>query len=237
MIEKLKERFQHINVEDAYPYIQDVFSRLPDEEQKKLLENKKIEIITMKKDERGSQISFRIPVESLILFNWQELSGLRDLQIKYGIAHEIAHHFAGRGETGLWEKEADDLLRKWGFEKEIEAAGYSESYFEGKGYNIGYEGAEKELSPSDTQWFPILCMLINDWKNDKLIFEKENNLYSFIYTTSIGDSLNQEADNKTINDDNRRSLAKGVMYGIMYKVKELEGKKKLQNDIKSKFRG
>ena len=224
MIKKLKERFKFIDEEDVWPYLENVLNRIPDKERAELLNDKNIEIINIKKGVRGFQIPFRNPVDSLIFFNWVEISDLSALAKRYGVAHEIAHHFAGTGMTGLREKEADDLLRKWGFEKEIEAAGYSAPCFENKGYNIGYEESKKNLLPSES-WFGILCYSIKDWENEGLTLDQKKNLLRYIDDTSIAAKLYEEPDNRNLSDDNRESLLNGIRCGIMFRVKELEKQK------------
>ena len=194
---------------------------MPEKEKTELFKNKNIEIITIKK-ERGCQIPFNNPIDSLIYLNWSEISRLSDLEKTYGVAHEIAHHFAGRGRTGLREMEAEDLLRTWGFEKEIEAAGYSAPEFEKKGYSIGYEGAKKEFSSSGAHWLYILEHTIYNWENEEMTKDQEKNLIQFINLTSILNESNKEIEDNNIQDKNLDSFMKGVICGIMRRVKELK---------------
>lgn len=223
MINKLKERFSFIDVEEIWPYLENVVNRMPDKIQKTLLENKKIEILTT--NERSIWIVFRNPIESLIYLNWERVSNeseKRDLKIKFGIAHEIAHHFAGRGKTGLMEMEAENLMRKWGFEKEIEAADYSAPKFERKGYNIGYVGAKNEFSHSGAHWLSVLEDSMYYWENEDLTIDQKNNLIQFINFTAISEECNKEIEDDNIKDENLDSYMNGIFCGIMHRVKELK---------------
>lgn len=221
MIEKLKKRFKNIEEKEVWPYLKNVVNRLPDKERDELFKNEKFEIITFKKVP-CVHVFFKKPIESLIYLDWAELCKKTELERNFGIAHEIAHHIGGGGTTHLWEWEAENKMREWGFEKEIEAADYLAPKFEKKGYDIGYGWAKKELSLSETQFFPILRMFICDWENEALTSEQENNLYSIINSTSMVDKFYEETDDNNIKDDDHNSLVKGVMCGIMYRVKELK---------------
>jgi hypothetical protein len=235
MRERLKERFEFINVEEIWPYLENVMVRLPDKEREELFKNKKIEVISVM-HERGSQIHFRAPIKSLICLNWAVIAKLKtDPEKRYGIAHEIAHHFAGRGRTGLREKEALDKMREWGsFDDEIEAANHKEPIWEARGYEIGYEWATNHLSPSDEQYLPNLRYFVNKWENDELTSDDSETLRRVIKPRYIFDEFYANTPNG-VKDKYNETLEQGIVFGVMRRVQQLEGKS-ARTELGARFR-
>jgi hypothetical protein len=72
-----------------------------------------VQVISLNGDFNGFQQSFSKAVKSIVCINWGKLKKENEDYKIYGIAHEIAHHFAGEGKSKLLEKEANGWLRKW----------------------------------------------------------------------------------------------------------------------------
>jgi hypothetical protein len=65
-------------------------------------------------------------------------------RIIFTIAHEIARYVTKKGEAEeVVRRKVEDLLVKWGFEKELEAFRYDTAIAESKGYKISYEWAKR----------------------------------------------------------------------------------------------
>ena len=80
---------------------------------------------------------FGAPIKTLVYLNTKILME-PDHQIIHTIASEIAHHISKKEGTHVSEREVDELLIKWGFEKEVDAVRYdqvvSDSNFRDKSY-------------------------------------------------------------------------------------------------------
>ena len=142
------------------------------------------------------------------------------------IAHELAHWIAGKGETGLYEKEAEDLLMKWGFEEEAQYVRYHQPILESGGYRIGYEWAKKQDEKDLLYRFE---KYYDDWNADGLSAERLETLVYNADPSSIFDTMccfeeegglnGEESEEDMIIDDG--SMDKGIVWGIMAVVKEI----------------
>jgi hypothetical protein len=103
---------------------------------------------------------FDEPVETLLILNTKMLKepGHR---ILLTIALEIACHIAGieRGNEDI--KEAESLLRQWGFVEEIEAVRHDQIIEKSPGYKIGYQWARSQNKNYLMQHFGLY---FDDWK-------------------------------------------------------------------------
>jgi len=169
-------RFQNCNSK-FYPYIEKVLKRLPEEVCfSSVLDDLNFEIISFgTPDIAGRFINFSNKIENLVILN-ESILHLAEFQIIHTVAHEIAHKIAGGGETGLYEKEAEELLVKWGFEKEVEAADYYIPIVESEGYQIGFKWAAKQEDLSDFEEF------YQEWDEEIL---SDKRLEELIYTSDI----------------------------------------------------
>jgi hypothetical protein len=88
-----------------------------------------------------------------------------DHQIIHTIASEIAHHISKKEGTYVSEREVDELLIKWGFEKEVEAVRYDLMITKSKEYRVGYEWAKKQDVDDLMQHFGLF---FDQWNNKGL---------------------------------------------------------------------
>ncbi len=210
---------------DVRPYIPRVLDRLFPEKRKILeakLDNGSLQIISsdIKKENPYFEVKFSNSVESIIYIDFKKLKKEEKSEnhIIYGIAHEIGHHFAGKGESGLLEKEANDWLKKWGdFNEIIEAVKDPRPINENKGYEIGYYWA---CSQDSKELWKIYECFLRLWSDGKLKRWDEDKLeYDLLLASKpdIKTALNEHKE-KTDNDD----IKKGVAFGIMKRVREIE---------------
>ena len=131
------------NLDDRYySHLEKALNRLPKDIREIVLEDKSIEIIGNESFliADGSYRRFDNSVSAIIYLNTLFLKRSED-DIIHTIAHEIAHHFTGEGKSGLWEKEAEELLVQWGFLESPEKIKYYKAISESWGFKVGYDWA------------------------------------------------------------------------------------------------
>ena len=207
------------------PWIDKVLQKLQPEKGVELLNDKSLRIISISEKRNGFYLKFREPVKSIIYINLEEIKkSAKEKQsneeeyIIYSIAHEIGHHFAGRGESGLLEKEANDWLENWGdFKEIIEKVKHLAPIREKNGYIIGYEVARSEDSK---ELWKIYQPFLRLWNDKKLKRWEEHELEEELLIASTPHRITalNEHKEETDNDD----IRKGIAYGIMKRVRELD---------------
>ena len=212
-----KTRFKYCD-ERLYPFLDKVVNRLPEKVKRTVLQDQSFQIVSC--GAWGRYYQFDTPVKHLAFIN-ESILKEPEFRIIHTIAHEIAHWIDGKGKTGLWEKEAEDLLIKWGFEKEVEKAQYWRPIGESKGYKIGYEWAKKhEDDLSKYEEF------FDEWNEGRFSEERLNSLFEAVLPKSVLDEMGywEEEQTEDINEestvDDGVSLEKGILGGIMGFMKE-----------------
>ena len=159
-----------------------------------------------------------------------------DYHIVYTIAHEIAHYIAGDGITGLREKEADDLLYKWGFKEELEKNKHFRKNLQSISYKAGYEWAKGKDDDFIIHQFDEFY---DEWNEKIISAERLQELQyivdipSILHTFYINKSISYESrerimeDVKNIEvvDAEEGFLERGVICGIKTNLKERKVKK------------
>ena len=213
-----------------YPYLARVFERLPEEVREKVLNDTSLQILT---DEDmlnacALRYDFGNPVKALVYLSSKILTEPGH-QIIYTIAHEIAKYVLSTGETKtkFCEKDIEDVLVRWGFEKEIEAVRYDEALTESEGYKTGYEWAKKQNKDYLMQHFGLYFDVWNESGLGKMPSKVLNKLYRHDETDSILDNIIQLKKGKRIEPAKDRtlevhSLRIAMLAGIMVAVKEFE---------------
>ncbi len=146
-----------------YSYLRRVIERLPVEVREIVLNDMSFQILT--DDELLEALvlryEFSAPIRTLVYLNTKILKE-PDHQIIYTIASEIAHYILKQEETHLSEPKVDDLLMKWGFDQEVEAARFDEVISESEGYKRGYDWAKKQNRDYLMQHFGLYFDQWND---------------------------------------------------------------------------
>jgi hypothetical protein len=232
VISKKLSRFGRCN-RGFFPYIEKVLMRLPEEICQSFLDDPSFDMVSFK-DALGMFCPFSSEIKALIILNGDILKE-PEFQIIHTIAHEIAHKVIGKGESGLYEKEAEELLVKWGFQEEVEKVDYARTWLEGGGYKTGYEWAAKQ---DDLRRFEEYY---DEWDQGKLFGERWDELFYEADPLSIQHEMGQLAEgtevkaeddlskipSKTVIDFDG-SHERGIVYGIMSYLK-----KKKENALKN----
>jgi hypothetical protein len=217
IFKNLDERF--------YPYLEKALNRLPSDVQEIILDDKSVEIIGDESFLKANGLYRKLDnqVSAIIYLNALYLKSSED-DIVHTIAHEIAHHFAGKGKSGLWEKEAEELLVKWGFLDGPEKIEYYRAIGESWGFNVGYDWANKQdeddLLDDFEQYF-------DEWNEGRISGERLEQLHYLIDPSSLLDQASpaEKVTNGAANKDDsfidNGTLDKGVIWGIMCRVKEI----------------
>ena len=218
-MERLK-RFEYCG-EGLIPYIEKALNLFHPEKKEDFLNNKYLQVVSSDKSERGFQLTFNKPVKSIIYLNAEkiEMDAEKEGQKKedffiYGIAHEIAHYFAGKGESLLLEKEANDWLKKYGnFNELIKKINHRGPLDEEKGYIYGYDYANKK-DKDKVSLLEEFSAYLDLWTLKEFSAKKEkeiiDNLVDYVNATMF-----IELDNRNLD------YRKGVAMGIMKRVREI----------------
>ncbi|UCF93905.1 MAG: hypothetical protein JSW39_07010 [Desulfobacterales bacterium] len=143
-MEELQQRFKDCDPR-FWPYLEKVFNRLPPDLKADIFETPGFQILADEAlhEKCVMHHGFAHPVETLVLVN-TKLLGEADHRILLALASEIAYYAAARAKVGADPKEAEVLLRQWGFGAEIEAVRYDEALAKSSGYQTGYRWARNQ---------------------------------------------------------------------------------------------
>lgn len=151
MIEERVEQFRCSP--EFHPYLIEALQRLPENVlHEEVLDDPRLEIVSIGPEIYGRCLSLTSPVDHLIILNETILTQPKT-EIIHTIIHELAHKAVnGRG-TGLREKDAEILVRAWGFAEESKAVRYMPALLEVEGYIMGYEWASRQEDLSGFEEF------------------------------------------------------------------------------------
>jgi hypothetical protein len=224
------EKISRFKFDAAFqPYLVKVLNRLPADVKEKILNDKTLQLISSRSviEIAGIYFYFDEPISHLVYLNGNILK-TPEYNIIHTIAHELAHYIVGRGQTGLYEKEAEDLLIKWGFEEESKKVDYQTPFLESSGYEIGYKWA---LEQKDNELLSNFGEFYEPWDNGTLSAEQ---LQDLLYVTDVASILSPNFE-PTSTDESMEQMSepdaiidfdlsadKGVIWGIMARVKEIK---------------
>ena len=210
-----------------YPYLTRVIERLPEDVQKKVLGDKSFQILADDDILNAcvARYNFRNPVKVLVYLS-SEILTKPGHQIIYTIAYEIAKYVLSivEIEAEFREKDIDDLLMLWGFEKEAEAVRNDKAITESEAYKIGNEWARKQSHDYLMQHFGLY---FDEWNGSGLGSKVLNKLNQHAETGLLLENIIQLKKEKELEFSKDRtletlSLRKAMLAGIMVAIKEFE---------------
>ena len=155
---------------EFYPHINAVLERIPkDVVDREILNDPTVKIVSFDPEETlGRYVPFATSVKHLIILN-KSLLGEQKFQVVHTIAHELAHKITWSCKDILKERAAEELIVKWGFEKESKEVAYFRPIFEAEGHEEGYEWAKKQDDLSQyeeyySRWVED-CLGTKDWED------------------------------------------------------------------------
>ena len=209
-----------------FPYVRRVTGRLPEEVKEIFLNDMSFQILSDDEvlEALVLRYEFSSPIKTLVYLNTKMLME-PDHQIIHTIASEIAHHISKKEGTHVSERKIDDLLIKWGFEKEVEAVRYDLMITESKEFRIGYNRAKKQDANDLMQHFGLFFDQWNDKGLGRLSSKELNNYNRRVETGPIlEDSLQFSKLGFVVSDNGKipDSLSnwKAMLAGIFTAVKE-----------------
>ncbi len=210
-----------------YPYLAAVFERLPEAARDKILSDESFQILTDEDIFNAYLLryDFASPVKALVYLNSKILTKSGH-QIIYIIAHEVAKYVLSvtEAEAGFCEKDIEDLLMDWGFEKEAEAVRNDKAITESEAYKIGNEWARKQSHDYLMQHFGLY---FDKWNGSGLGCKVLKELNQHAETDLMLDTIIQLKKEKELEHSKDRtlqtpSLRKAMLAGIMVAIKEFE---------------
>lgn len=140
----LQERFRHLDAR-FLTYLEEVLARVPAEVRENILGHADFQLIADDAFLNTCVVrqAFIPPVQTLAYINTKILQepGHR---IVLALASQIAFYTCSREKPQVEGKEAEDLLRKWGFEEELNAVRHEEALAKSEGYKVGYRWAKNQ---------------------------------------------------------------------------------------------
>ena len=211
-----------------YPYLTRVFERLPEEVREKVLNDTSFQILADEDILKACVLryDFGNPVKALLYLSSKTLTKPGH-QIIYTVAHAIAKYVLStvQTKTEFRERDIEDLLIQWGFEKEVEAARYDLATIDSEGYQAGYQWAKKQSKDYLMQHFGLYFDEWNESGLGRMPSKGLNKLNQHDETVSILDNIVELKKGKEIEPASNRtletlSLRKAMLAGIMMAVKE-----------------
>ncbi len=224
-MDKRITRFKHCDPR-FYPYLENVFKRLPAEVKENVLNNEAFQIVSHDDFHEMCMLSYQFdhPVEKLVYLNTKVLKEAEHRAI-CTIAHAIAYA-VGEKDRALQERELEKLLVDWGFEQELEAVRYCRAIFESASYKIGYEWAKKQNRDYLIQHFGLYFDEWNERGLGRMSRERFQELYDQADISSILAHMPQIQKQKHIEPEKEKVSSaftsdEAIIAGIMAAVKEM----------------
>jgi hypothetical protein len=225
----MEQRFARFKYCDSrfFPYLERVVNRLPDKVKEDVLNNNALQILADEDalDTRIRRYAFDPPADTLIYLNPKILIEPEHIIICM-IACEIGYAILCQGEPDPSEKEVEDLLTQWGFEKEVKAMRYDRAVAQSKGYRAGYRWARRQNKDYLMQHFSLYFDEWNQKGLGSLSREELDTIYHLAEPGPILDDATRmseldfdESEKNTVQEG--FSVRQAFLTGILAAVKEL----------------
>ena len=224
----MEERLSRFKFCDSWlhPYLDRVFSRLPENLREEILNNKSFQIISNATlpDICGHCFHFDQPLKFLVYLN-PALVLQPDHRLECSIAMELANYVAIKEQWNGDPQQIQELLISWGFEDEVNAICFCSAVAGSKTFKYGYDWARKQNEDYLMLHFGIHY---DEWNRKGLVRMSKDRLEKLstqipmerlIPTTAI-------KDEKSLPEG--ISVAEVLIEGIMSAVKESKLKYRVQ---------
>lgn len=209
----IEERVKKFKCNPAfYPYLTKVLAGLPEDIlQREILDGALLEVVSINPEASGKWIRLPFPASHIIILN-EAILQQSEPEIVHVIAHEIGHKVARGGKSGLWEKDAEDPVKAWGFEEESGTRFYYPAILEIEGYEIGYQWAAIQTDLDDFKEF------LHDWCQDSLTSDRHSQLIELVEVFRIVEEpfgSSPEGRLLCMVNDGQDCFKTAVAYGVM----------------------
>lgn len=212
-------RFKHCDPR-FHPYLDTVFSRLPDDLRDEILEDEGFDILADKElpDICGRCFCFDRPVEKLVYLNPKALMQ-PDHRLLCSVALEIADYVARKeGVTGD-ERRIEELLVRWGFEREVKSVRFCDAVAGSTAFKSGHEWARGQ---SEEYLMLHFGLYFDEWNERGLASMSSEKVESFRSKFSPSKLLPDSARRIETEVPEGFSADDVFMEGIMVAVKEIK---------------
>jgi hypothetical protein len=210
-----------------FPYLEKVMDRLPEKAKEDVLSNQALQIMADEDalDTCVRRYAFDQPADTIIYLNPKILIEPEHIIICV-IAYEIAHLILDGSEPDPDEKAIEELLIKWGFEKEVKAMRYERTVARSAGYKAGYNWARRQSKDYLMQHFSLYFDEWNEKGLGSLSQQELEKLYRQPETGSILDYATRVSDLDFGEPEKEAaqksfSVRQAFLTGILTAVKEL----------------
>ncbi len=203
-----------------YPYLNKVFSRLPENLREELLNNEGFQIMSNATfpDVCGHCFHFDQPLKFLVYIN-PALVLQPDHRLECSIAMELANYVAIKEQWNGDSKRIQELLISWGFENEVNAVCFCSAVVGSKAFRNGYEWAHKQNEDYLMRHFGIYY---DEWNRKGLVRMSKDRLEKLRTQVPMQRLLPKIAIMDEKNLPEGTSAAEVFIEGIMAAVKEIK---------------
>jgi hypothetical protein len=203
-----------------YPYLEEVFLRLPENLREEILNNDGFQIISNAtlSDLCGEFFHFTYPLKFLVYLN-PSLAVQPDHRLACSIAMELAHYVATREERNGDPQRIQEILISWGFENEVNEVCFCSAVASSKAFKYGYEWARKQTEDYLMLHFGIHY---DEWNQKGLVRMSKDRLEKLRSQVSMQRLLPTKAIKDEKNLPEGVSVTEVFIEGIMAAVKELK---------------
>jgi hypothetical protein len=226
-VETLKARFRHLDPR-FYPYLERVLKRVPPGIQEDILQQDDFQLIAADDflDQCVLRQAFRTPVRSFGYINTKILRE-PDHRILLALASHMAFCCCGREKPEPEWRDAEAILKQWGFQEELDAVRRDEVIAASEGYQAGYQWAKRQNKDYLAQHFGLYFDQWNSTGWGPGSEELEQEMDRRDATSSLLEELAKgrapaAAGAKGRSDTGSVSPRRAVLAGIMSALKEIE---------------
>lgn len=225
-MEALQKRFRYLDSR-FFPYLETVLNRVPAGVKEDILKHGDFQLIADDGflDQCVLRQTFEQPVHWLCYINTKILRE-PDHRILLAVASQMAFYCCSRDRPEPECRDAEEILKQWGFQEELDAVRRDEIIAQSEGYQVGYKWAKRQDKEYLVQHFGLYFDQWNTrgWGQGSEELEKEIERRNG--TSSLLEELAQgkfaAAGVKARSDIGSASPRRAVVAGIMSALKEIK---------------
>jgi len=223
----LQERFRYLDPR-FFPYLERILNRVPPGVKEDILKQDDFQLIADDGflDQCVLRQTFKQPVHACCYINTKILRE-PDHRILLAVASQMAFYCCSRERPEPECQDAEEVLRQWGFQQELEAVRRDEIIAQSEGYKVGYKWAKRQNKDYLVQHFGLYFDQWNTkgWGQGSEELEKEierRNGASSLLEELAQARIPAPSTAKGKADTSSVSPRRAVLAGIMSALKEME---------------
>lgn len=225
-METLQERFRYLDSR-FFPYLETVINRVPAGVKEDILKHGDFQLIADDGflDQCVLRQTFEHPVHWLCYINTKILRE-PDHRILLAVASQMAFYCCSRERPEPECRDAEEILKQWGFQEELDAVRRDEIIAQSEGYQVGYKWAKRQDKEYLVQHFGLY---FDQWNtrgwgqgSDDLELEIEGRNGTSSLLEELAQKGTTAATTPRKADASAVSPRRAVLAGIMSALKEIE---------------